>query len=94
MKIEFIGPATLAEDDGVNYVAKIDDRNIVCHFSYEILEDIDSESLLGNSLELFAKYQLVLLSIAEQKILDGHVHASKVQIFSGDLPEDWERKER
>ncbi|ABP35279.1 hypothetical protein [Polynucleobacter asymbioticus] len=94
MKIEFIGPATIAEDGGINYPAKIDGRDLICHFSYEVLEDIDPEAFLGNSLEHFAKHQLALLSIAEQKILGGHAHSSKLQIFSNDLPSGWEHEER
>jgi len=89
MKIEFIGPASLADDGGINYPAKIDGRDTLCHFSYEVLEDIDPEVLMGNSLDHFAKHQLALLSIAEQKMLGGHAHVSKVQIFSSDLPSDW-----
>ena len=94
MKIEFIGPASLANDEGINYPAKIDGNEIICHFSYEALEDIDPESFLGNPLDHFAKHQLALLSIAEQKILAGHTHASKIQIFSNDLPLDWDKQER
>ena len=89
MKIEFIGPASLAEDGGINYPAKIDTKDILCHFSYEVLEDVDPEAFLGNALDHFSKHQLARLSIAEQKMLGGHAHASKVQIFSADLPSDW-----
>lgn len=88
MKIEFVGPAFLAQDGGVQYLAKLDGHDIQCHFSYEALEDVDPESILGDALDHFAKHQLKLLSIAEQKILDGHTHAGKVQIFSNDLPTD------
>ncbi len=94
MKIEFIGPACLAEDGGVNYPAKIDGSDLLCHFSYEVLEDIDPEAFLGDSLAHFAKHQLALLSIAEQKILSGNAHASKIQVFSNDLPSDWDHQER
>lgn len=88
MKIEFIGPASIAQDGGVQYPAKLDGRNLICHFSYEVLEDVDPGSVLGDALEHFAKHQLKLLSIAEQKILGGHAHASQVQIFSNDLLAD------
>jgi hypothetical protein len=52
------------------------------------LEDVDSDSILGDPLEHFAKHQLKLLSIAEQKILGGHAHTGKIQVFSNDLPTD------
>jgi len=67
MKIEFVGPAQVAEDGGVIYLATLDGKNLDCHFSYEVLEDIDPDSILGDPLEHFAKHQLKLLSIAEQK---------------------------
>ena len=88
MNIEFIGPAVVAADGGVSYAAMLDGKSLECHFSYEVLEDIDPESVLGNPLEHFAKHQLKLLSIAEQKILNGHAHGSKIQIFSNDLVAD------
>ena len=88
MQIEFIGPAVLAKDGGVEFSATLNGKPVVCHFSYEVLEDIDPDSILGDALEHFAKHKLKLLSIAEQKILNGHVHASQVQIFSNDLIAD------
>ncbi len=88
MKIEFIGPASMANDGGVQYPAKLDGKNLLCHFSYEALEDVDPDVVLGDALEHFAKYQLKLLSIAEQKILAGGAHASQIQVFSNDLPSD------
>lgn len=88
MKIAFIGPASLAKDGGVQYPATLDGHSLLCHFSYEVLEDVDSDGILGDALEHFAKHQLKLLSIAEQKILNGHAHASQIQIFSNDLPSD------
>jgi len=88
MKIEFIGPASLGESQSVIYSAMLDGRPLACHFSYELLEDLDPDSLLGDPLEHFAKHQLKLLSIAEQKILNGHAHNGKIEIYSGDLPAD------
>jgi hypothetical protein len=88
MKIEFVGPAQVAEDGGVIYLATLDGKNLDCHFSYEVLEDIDPDSILGDPLEHFAKHQLKLLSIAEQKILNGHAHDGQIQIFSNDLVAD------
>ena len=88
MKIEFVGPAKLTEDGGVSYAATLDGQNLECHFSYEVLEDVDPDSVLGDPLEHFAKHQLKLLSIAEQKILGGHAHTGKIQVFSNDLPTD------
>ena len=88
MKIEFVGPAQVAEDGGVIYLATLDGKSLDCHFSYEVLEDIDPDSILGDPLEHFAKHQLKLLSIAEQKILNGHAHDGQIQIFSNDLVAD------
>ena len=89
MKIEFIGPATLTKDGGIQYPVTLDSQDILCHFSYEVLEDIDPDAIFGDALEHFTKHQLRLLSIAEHKILSGHVRASQIQIFSNDLPSDW-----
>jgi hypothetical protein len=88
MKIEFVGPAQVAEDGGVIYLATLDGKSLDCHFSYEVLEDIDPDIILGDPLEHFAKHQLKLLSIAEQKILNGHAHDGQIQIFSNDLVAD------
>ncbi len=85
MKIEFIGPASLAQDGGVIFPAKLDGKNIECHFSYEALEDVDPDSVMGSALEHFQKHRLILLSAAEKKILSGHVHEGRVQVFSNDL---------
>ncbi len=88
MKLEFIGPASLAKDGGIQFPAKLDGHDLLCHFSYEALEDVDPDSLLGDPLEHFAKHQLKLLSIAEQKIMAGHSHNSQIHIFSNDLLSD------
>ncbi len=88
MKIEFIGPAQVAEDGGVNYLASMNGHPLTCHFSYEVLEDVDPDAVLGDPLEHFSKHQLKLLSIAEQKILGGHAHASRIQVYSHDLVGD------
>jgi hypothetical protein len=88
MKIEFIGPAKLMSDRGISYRAKLDSRDIECQFSYESLEDVDPENVFGDPLEHFAKHQLKLLSIAEQKIISGHVHNGVLQISSNDLISD------
>jgi hypothetical protein len=85
MKIEFIGPASIAHDGGVHYPALLDGLPLACHFSYEALDDVESDGILGNALEHFKNHQLKLLSIAEQKILNGHAHDGKIQIFSSDL---------
>ena len=85
MKIEFLGPASLAQDGGVIFPATLDGHPLSCHFSYEVLEDVDPEAVLGDAIEHFARHQLKLLSIAEQKILNGHAHASQIQIYSSDL---------
>ncbi len=88
MNIQFIGPALLATDGGVDFAAKLNHTDLVCHFSYEALEDIDVDSFMGDAIDHFSKHKLKLLSIAEQKILNGHAHDGKIQIFSNDLVSD------
>ena len=88
MKIDFIGPATLASNKDIHYPATLDGKNLECVFSYESLEDVDPSSVFGDPLEHFSKFQLKLLSIAEQKILDGHAHDGKIQVYSSDLSTD------
>jgi hypothetical protein len=85
MVVEFIGPASLLPDGSVQYPAKLDGKDLLCRFTYEALEDVDSEDLQGDALLTFTKHQLKLLSIAEQKILNGNVSTNQVQIFSHDL---------
>ena len=65
MKIEFVGPANIAQDGGVNYPALLDGQKLSCHFSYEALDDVESDGILGDALEHFKNHQLKLLSIAE-----------------------------
>jgi hypothetical protein len=88
LNIQFIGPASLATDGGVDFTAKLNHTDLVCHFSYEALEDIDADSFMGDAIDHFSKHKLKLLSIAEQKILNGHAHDGKIQIFSNDLVSD------
>lgn len=85
MKIEFIGPATIANDGGVHYPALLDGQILTCHFSYAVLDDVEPDGILGDALAHFRNHQLKLLSIAEQKIQGGHAHDGHVQIFSSDL---------
>jgi hypothetical protein len=85
MKIEFLGPATIASDGGVSFPALLDGKMLMCHFSYEVLDDIEPDEILGDALVHFKNHQLKLLSIAEQKILGGHAHDGQIQIFSSDL---------
>ena len=85
MIIEFKGPASLASDGGINYPAKLNGHDLLCHFSYEALEDVDPDTVLGDALTHFATHQLKLLSIAEKKILANQSHAGMIQIHSNDL---------
>lgn len=85
MTIEFVGPASLAADGGVIYIARLDGKEVQCHFSYEALEDIDPETVFGDALEHFSKHQLMLLSAAEKKLLKGLTHNGQLQINSSDL---------
>jgi hypothetical protein len=52
------------------------------------LEDLDPYDILDNAMDHFKKHQLKLLSIAEQKILDGHLHNHHVYVFTNDLTLD------
>ena len=85
MKLTFIGPATLAKDGGIDYPSLLDDKPLLCHFSYEVLEDIDTEALQGDAMELFNRHQFALLSLAEQKVLNGVVMDREIHIYSNDL---------
>ncbi|WP_108469070.1 DUF1488 family protein [Polynucleobacter difficilis] len=85
MKIDFIGPATMAEDGGVIYPALLNGQKLACRFSYEALDDVEPDGILGDALVHFTNHQLKLLSIAEQKIRSGHAHDGQIQIFSSDL---------
>ena len=85
MKIEFIGPATISIDGGVQYPALLNGQRITCHFTYEALDDVEPDGIMGDALTHFKNHQLKLLSIAEQKMLSGHAHDGQIQIFTLDL---------
>ena len=85
MKIEFTGTAKVAEDGGVLHPAKVDGQDLVCHFSYELLEELDPDNLKSDSMAQFESHKFRLLSIAEQKILRGLSHNGVVNIFTSDL---------
>ncbi len=67
-KIEFTGPAVMADDGGVNYAAKINGDAVRCHFTEETLQDVDPDDLHGNPLAQFEAHRFRLLAAAEQKI--------------------------
>jgi hypothetical protein len=85
MKLEFIGPASILENGDVSYPAMLDGKSLKCTFSYEALQDLDVDGVETNALELFKNHQLKLLSIAEQKILNGHAIEGAIHLFSHDL---------
>jgi hypothetical protein len=85
MKIEFIGPASISIDGGVVYPALLNGNKLLCHFTYEALDDVEPDGILGDALTHFKNHQLKLLSIAEQKIRGGHAHDGQIQIFTSDL---------
>ncbi len=85
MNLTFIGPAVLANDGGIDYPARLDNKPLLCHFSYEVLEDIDTEQIQGDALDIFNRHQFALLSLAEQKIINGAVMAREIHIYSNDL---------
>ena len=85
MRIQFIGPAQKADDDGVLYLAHVDGKEVNCHFTYEAIEDIESDSLQKDALEQFEAHKLKLLSIAEAKILRGLGGSGVVSIYTSDV---------
>ena len=85
MKLEFVGPASLLKTGDISYPAILDGKAFKCSFSYEALQDLDPEGVEKNALQLFKTHQLKLLSIAEQKILNGHTVDGAVHLFSHDL---------
>ena len=85
MNLEFIGPASVLENGDVIYPAKYQGKSLQCTFSYEALQDLDADGVEGDSLKLFNNHQLKLLSIAEKKILAGHIVDGAVHLFSHDL---------
>jgi hypothetical protein len=85
MKLEFIGPASILENGDVSYPAMLDGKSLKCTFSYEALQDLDVDGVETNALQLFKNHQLKLLSIAEQKILNGHAIEGAIHLFSHDL---------
>ena len=85
MKLEFVGPAVVLENGGVSYPALLDGKPLKCSFSYEALQDLDPDGIETNALQLFKNHQLKLLSITEQKVLNGHAVDGAVHLFSHDL---------
>ena len=85
MKLEFVGPALVLENGDVSYSALLDGKPLECSFSFEALQDLDPDGVETNALQLFENHQLKLLSIAEQKILNGHAVDGAVHLFSHDL---------
>ncbi|MBU3594003.1 DUF1488 family protein [Polynucleobacter sp. 71A-WALBACH] len=85
MKLKFVGPASVLDNGDVSYPAMLDGKPLKCSFSYEALQDLDPEGVETNALQLFKTHQLKLLSIAEQKILNGHATDGAVHLFSHDL---------
>ena len=88
MDLQFIGPAILGKDSSIEYLAKLDGKDLLCCFSYEVLEDVDTGAIGGEAISLFNRHQLKLLSIAEQKIMNGLAHDGQIHIYSNDLPTD------
>lgn len=85
MRLEFVGPAVVLENGDVSYPAFLDGNPLKCSFSYEALQDLDPDGVEVNALQLFKNHQLKLLSLAEQKILNGHSLDGAVHLFSHDL---------
>ena len=65
MKIKFIGPAQKAEDEGVLYLAHVDGKEVMCHFTYEAIEDIEEDSLQEDPIQQSIVIWTYVLQIAE-----------------------------
>lgn len=85
MNIQFVGPALKAEDEGVIFLAQVDGKDVHCHFTYEAIEDIESDSLQADPIQQFEAHKLKLLSIAENKIRNGQISNGVVSIFTNDI---------
>ena len=85
MKLEFVGPASILANGDIAYPALFDGKPLQCSFSYEALQDLEADGGEASALKLFNNHQLKLLSIAEQKIMNGHAIDGAVHIFSHDL---------
>jgi hypothetical protein len=66
-------------------LAHVDGKEIHCHFTYEAIEDIESDSLQTDAIQQFEAHKLKLLSIAEDKIRKGHIANGVVSIFTNDI---------
>lgn len=84
-KIEFTGPATMADDGGVSFAARLNGQSIRCHFSEETLQDVDPDDLHGDPLSQFEAHRFRLLAAAEQKILKGLLGEGQVSVYTSDL---------
>ncbi len=84
-KIEFTGPAVLADDGGVHFAARLNGKAIRCHFSEETLQDVDPEDLHGDPLSQFEAHRFRLLAAAENKIQKGLLTDGTVSVYTSDL---------
>ncbi|MBU3548116.1 DUF1488 family protein [Polynucleobacter sp. P1-05-14] len=85
MNIEFTGPAINADDGGVLFRARVDGVWVRCHFTYEALQDIDPTDLQMNPMAQFERHRALLLSLAEDKILKGHLNNNLAVVYTGDI---------
>lgn len=84
-KLEFTGPAAMADDGGVNFSARLNGQAIRCHFSEETLQDVDPDDLHGDPLAQFEAHRFRLLAAAEQKIQKGLLNDGTVSVYTSDL---------
>ncbi len=84
-KIEFTGPAALADDGGVRFAARLNGQAIHCHFSEETLQDVAPDDLHGDPLLQFDAHRFRLLAAAEQKLRKGLLNDGQVSVYSSDL---------
>jgi hypothetical protein len=84
-KIEFTGPAAMADDGGVNFAARVNGQPVRCHFSEETLQDMDPDDLHGDPLSQFEAHRFHLLAAAELKIQKGLVNDGLVSVYTSDI---------
>ncbi len=71
--------------DGYSYRALVDGQTVACHFTSEVLQDVNPNHRFDDMESQFMNSCDVLLAIAERKIRAGKVKEGVVRIFSMDL---------
>jgi hypothetical protein len=85
MRIEFAGPAMPAQDGGIFYRAIVDGTTVACHFSWEVLKEVNPALRSVTAAEQFEASRSRLLAIARNKIEGGEFGNGVAQILTQDL---------